>query len=295
VEQTYITGNDDAVKQDYIDFFPNASGSVAFNDSQNLSFSYNRRIQRPPFRYINPAITYSDQFTTWQGNPLLQPSISDNLNFAFSQMFKKQLFVFRTGGSIVTNGFSGTSSVDSSRVTRGTEVNGLNNKSWNGSLYVRLHITPWFEIQAYDNVSYAYYGFAPGINIGSVSGATNNLWGLLRFKFWKNTSLDVSGWYNTEHVNPSGTNLPVGALYASIRKTFLKDKLTVSLAGNDILNSMKWRWTTDNPGIQTMGSWHGDNRYVTLTFSYRFNLHYPEEQKQKEEDEEHPGEDAGKG
>jgi outer membrane receptor protein involved in Fe transport len=292
-EHTFITANDDAVNRSYIDFFPSASGSVAFNDTQNLSLSYNRRIQRPPFRYISPAITYSDQFTTWQGNPLLQPSLADNLSLAYSHTYKKQLFVIRTGASFVSDGFTGTSTVDSNRVTRGTEVNGLSSKAWNGSLYMRLHITPWLEAQTYYNVSYTYYGFAPGVNLNPVSGATNNFWGLLRFKFWTNTTFEISGWYNTHNVNPSGTSLPVGALFASIKKTFLKDQLSVSISGNDLLNSMKWRWTNDNPGIQTTGSWQGNNRYATVTISYRFSLHNAEEQKKKEEDEEHTGDGKG--
>ena len=293
-EQTYITGNDDAVHKDYIDFFPNANAAVAFNDTQNLSVSYNRRIQRPSFRLINPAITYSDQFTIWQGNPLLQPSLSDNISLAYSHTYKKQLFVFRTGGSFVNNGFTGTSTVDSDRITRGTEVNGLTSKSWNGSLYVRLRFTSWFEAQVYDNVSYTFYGFTPGVNLNPISGTTDNLWGLLRFKFWKNTTFEVSGWYNTHNVNPSGTNLPVGAMFASLKKTFLKDQLTVSIAGNDLVNSMKWRWTNENPGLQSTGSWQGNNRYVTVTISYRFSLHSNEEKKPKE-DEDEDRTDGGKG
>ncbi len=88
IEQTYINGNYNTISKDYVDFFPNCNMAVAFNDTQNLSLAYNRRIQRPPFRYINNAIDYSDQFTTWQGNPLLQPSYSNNINLAYSHHIK---------------------------------------------------------------------------------------------------------------------------------------------------------------------------------------------------------------
>ena len=97
--------------------------------------------------------------------------------------------------------------------------------------------------------------------------------------------LEVSGWYNTRSVKPQGANLAVGAMYASIKKSFLKDHLTVSLAANDILNTMKWRWTEDNTGVSSYGSWQGTNRYLMITISYRFGSHDLEERKLKEENE----------
>jgi len=284
-EQTYISSGYSAINKDYIDFFPSANTSFAFNDTQNLSFSYSRRIQRPPFRYINNVITYTDQFTYTQGNPLLQPSFSNNLSIAYSHVIRKHMFVLKAGGSIVNDGFTGISTVDSNRITRSTEVNGANSKSMNASLYVKLHLTNWWDAQVYYNFSYTYYGFTQGINLNPISGPSNNLWGSLRFKFWKNTSLEVSGWYNTHSVTPQGGNLPVGAMYASLKKSFLKDHLTVSLAGSDLLNTMKWRWTTANTGIQTYGSWQGTNRYLMITVSYHFGTHDLEERKLKEENE----------
>ena len=129
IEQTYINGNDHAISQDYVDFFPSASMAFVFNDTQNLSISYTRRIQRPPFRFINNAITYTDQFTIWQGNPLLQPSFSNNINLAYSHSILKHYFSLKAGGTFVTNGFTGIATVDSNRITRSTEVNGVNSKS----------------------------------------------------------------------------------------------------------------------------------------------------------------------
>ena len=294
LEHTYINGNYNSINKDYLSFFPNATVATAFNDTQNLSLTYNRRIQRPPFRFINSAITYTDQFTTWQGNPLLQPSYSNNISLAYSHSFNKQLFVFRAGGTFVDNGFTNITSVDSNRIAHGTEVNGANSRACNFSLYTKLHITKWWEAQAYYNFSYTYYGFTEGLNLGSTSGGTNNLWGLLRFTFWTNTTLDISGWFNTHNVTPQGGTLPVGAMYASIKKAFLNDHLTVSLAGNDILNSMKWRWTQENTGIESNGSWQGVNRCLMITLTYRFSSHDFEDKKEREEHD-HTDEEGGKG
>ena len=285
IENTFITSDYSGLNKNYIDFFPSANAGFALNDTQNFSISYSRRIQRPPFRFINNAITYTDQFTTWQGNPNLQPSYSNSVNVAYSNSILKHMFVLKAGGNFVSNGFTGVNTVDSNRIARGTEINGVNSQSCNVSAYVKLHLTNWWEAQVYYNFSYTHYDFTPGLNLSALAGGTNNLWGSLRFKFWTNAAFEVSGWYNTRSINPQGANLPVGALYASLKKSFLKDQLTVSFAANDIVNSMKWRWTTEDTGILSTGSWQGTNRYLMITLSYRFGTHDLEERKLREENE----------
>ena len=256
---------------------------ITFNDTQNLSVSYNRRIQRPPFNYINSQLIYSDPYTTWQGNPLLQPSFSDNLSLAYSHSVGKHIFVLRAGGTIVSNGFTNISSYDTIRkITEGTEVNGIYSKACNASLYMRFHVTNWCEAQAYYNFSYTYYGFAQGVNLNSNSGGTNNLWGMMRFKFWTNAALEVSGWCNTRSFSAQGYTLHVGSMNASIKKSFMKDHLTVALSANDILNTMKWQWTQENAGIQSTGSWQNASRYLMMTLSYHFGTRDFEERKEKE-------------
>lgn len=290
-EQTYINGNDHSVDKDYINFFPSASTSVAFNDTQNLSVSYNRRIQRPPFNYINNQLIYSDPYTTWQGNPLLQPSFANNLSLAYSHSVGKHLFVLRAGGTIVNNGFTNIATVDTATlVTHGTEVNGVNSKACNVSFYMRLHLTSWWEAQGYYNFSYTYYDMAPGINLSSNAGGTNNIWGMMRFKFWTNAAFELSGWCNTRSFSAEGYTLPVGSMNASIKKSFMKDHLTVALSANDILSTMKWQWVQENEGIQSTGTWQNASRFLMMTLSYRFGTRDFEERK---ENEAHEGENGG--
>ncbi len=202
--------------------------------------------------------------------------------------------MLKAGGTFVNNGFASVSTVDSNRISHGTEVNGANSKAANGSLYVKLYLTSWWDVQTYYNYTYTYYGFTPGVNLNPVAGGSSNFWGSMRFRFWKNAMLEVSGWANTRAVNPEGYNLPVGSVNASLKKSFLKDHLTISIAANDIFNSMKWQWTQANTGILSSGSWIGTNRYVMFTFAYRFGSHDLEERKQKEENERIGGE-GGKG
>ena len=56
--------------------FPNFILSKSFG-AKSLKFSYNRRIQRPSLRFINPYSNRVDRRNVSLGNPFLDPEISD--------------------------------------------------------------------------------------------------------------------------------------------------------------------------------------------------------------------------
>ena len=269
-EYSYINSNTGSVNKSYPGLFPSASINYAINDTQNLSISYSRRVERPQFSQINNSISYIDQYTTWQGNSYLQPAYSNIITASYSINVGKHMFSFDAGGNFQNGVFVETSRVDTQRITRGGTINGGTSTNFNLTFFCKLHLTKWWELQTNNTYTYSAYGYQAGVNLAPISGSSYNLWASTDFKFWKNTMLNISGWFNTRAVNNQGANLPVGVLNASIKKSFLKDRLTVSLAGNNILNTMKWRWITYNDGLQTTGSWQALNRNLMVTLTYKF-------------------------
>jgi len=284
---TYIESNDNAVYQSYPGLFPSGSANATINDTQNVSISYSRRVQRPQFRQINNTITYIDQYTTWQGNPLLKPAYSNVITANYTIHAGKQMFSFDAGGNFQNGVFIQTSQIDSSRVTHQTVANGGSNKMFNLSFYCKLHITKWWDLQVYNNYSYKDYGYEPGVNVSAISGSVYNLWSATDFTFWKGMALDFNGWFNSHGVNAQGVSLPIGVINASLKKSFLKKKqLTVSLAANNMLNTMEWRWINNTPGLETQGSWQNFNRTLMITLTYKFGSNEkPNEKKEMEENE----------
>lgn len=287
---TYIKSNDNNVYQGYPDIFPSGSINYSINDTQNVSLSYSRRVQRPQFRQINNTITYIDQYTTWQGDPLLKPSYSNILSANYTIHVGKHMFSFDVGGNFQNGSFIQTSTIDSERISHQTVVNGGSNKIFNLSFYCKLHITTWCDFQAWNNYTYKDYGYEPGVNLSSIKGSQYNLWSSVDFKFWKDMVFNINGWFNSRSVNSQGTSLPVGVLNASIKKPFLKNKLIVSVAANNILNTQEWRWINYTPGLETQGSWQNFNRYVMVTLTWKFGVNdNRNERKGQEENEQLKG------
>ena len=93
-EQTNYTATSITInetdKKSYFNVFPTLFAFYKYNDKNTFSASYGRRIQRPSYQSLNPFINYIDPYTIFQGNPYLQPSLSDN--FEVKHSFKNMLF-----------------------------------------------------------------------------------------------------------------------------------------------------------------------------------------------------------
>jgi outer membrane receptor for ferrienterochelin and colicin/5-hydroxyisourate hydrolase-like protein (transthyretin family) len=75
-------------KNDYFNLFPSAIFSQTIKGKTTLKLAYNRRVQRPSLAYLNPFRNEANQFSVFQGNPSLDPELSDNLEFGYSTFIK---------------------------------------------------------------------------------------------------------------------------------------------------------------------------------------------------------------
>ncbi len=271
-EHTYIGSNNSGVNRNYLSLFPSASlnGVLGKEKNQNLSLSYSRRVERPAFQQINNTVTYFDQYSTWQGNPYLRPAFSHILSLEYNITIKKTMLSISSENSFTDGLFTESSAVDSNRVTRGSVRNGSKSTTIGGGFYIKSDLTKWWSIQMNHYVAWQKFDYKAGINTGAVTGAWYNLWTSMDFKFWKNTIFNINGWFNSGDVSPQGRSKPCGAMNASIKKSFLKDRLTVSIVGQNILNTMKFGWYVNTANLHTNGSWQNFNRAVYVTLTYRF-------------------------
>lgn len=77
MEKTWGEGieqlTDDRHKKDYIDWFPSVSLQQQVNNDYQIEYGYNRRITRPQYEFLNPQLFYIDPYNYGEGNPDLQP------------------------------------------------------------------------------------------------------------------------------------------------------------------------------------------------------------------------------
>lgn len=86
---------DSLVSRNYLKWLPSFSASYAFNKSNELSFSYSRKITRPVFSQLNPFRFYFSPLNYWIGNPYLQPSFTNQIKATYR--YKNWVTAFTIG------------------------------------------------------------------------------------------------------------------------------------------------------------------------------------------------------
>lgn len=78
-------------RSEYGKLFPTAYLTYKPGSTHTVSLSYSKRINRPNFRAINPFRYYTNPYTYSTGNPLLQPSLTHNIELTW--LYKSYLSV----------------------------------------------------------------------------------------------------------------------------------------------------------------------------------------------------------
>src|SRR5690606_20415030 len=87
----YTRTEDDIEIPAYGVLVPSVNVSKTFQNNNTLKASYNRRIQRPSIRYLNPNIQRSNNLDVTVGNPELAPEYTNNFEVSYSTLIKSVL------------------------------------------------------------------------------------------------------------------------------------------------------------------------------------------------------------
>lgn len=79
----HTNNKSDTITRKYINFSPAISVGYKAGEAHNLSLAYSRRIDRPAYPDLNPFIYLLDELSYWQGNPYLQPQLTDRASVQY--------------------------------------------------------------------------------------------------------------------------------------------------------------------------------------------------------------------
>jgi len=106
----------------YHNFFPSAFLNYQISEESTISINYSKRIARPRDRFINPFSNYTSNVNIFQGNPNINPSLTDAVELGYMTKWNrvslsssvyfnntKDVFTFirRPNGDIVTSVVNG--------------------------------------------------------------------------------------------------------------------------------------------------------------------------------------------
>ncbi|MCA6447845.1 MAG: TonB-dependent receptor family protein, partial [Chitinophagaceae bacterium] len=237
--------------------------------NNNVGVNYGRRIRRPDYESLNPFVEFLDRYTYEQGNPLLRPQISDNieLTHTFKGFLSTTLNYSQTNDIIqqvlIQDNSNNTTFIKQDNIASqrqvGLSVNAYNQytKWWSGNIYVN----------AFYNKFNGLINNAP-VTLDATSVMANIS---QQFKFKKGWSAELSGFARTRALESIFNIGAFGVMNVGVGKQVMHNKGSIRLNVRDILWSQKISGYTKYDNVDANFRQVQDSRVVNLSFTYRFS------------------------
>ncbi len=273
------------VTQSYLSLFPNASVGYQLYDDWKLSLSYNRRIERPDYQTLNPAIRYLDPLTLETGNPSLRPQYADNIELGqtFFKTAQLSLGYSRVRNAMLYN----VQQEPGSLIAKYTTLNAPPRNNFYGSLAFPLPLPKWWQNY---NVLFAnmtkYNGQLEGQDyrekLVSLGFSSNNSISLPA-KF----TLEVNGWYDGGGLYGTLRYKPLGELSVGFSKQLLNERLTLGCSVSDVFRTTRYISTETSARDGSYFSYsRGETRIFKMSLTWRFGRGQGGKQEEDSADEE---------
>lgn len=279
----------------YNNVFPSATVNYEFSESSSVSLSYSKRINRPRGRFLNPVSSLSSNINIFQGNPDIDPSLTDAIDLGYLKKWNKLTFNTSAYINVTNDAFqfirkeSGLF-VDGVPVILSTPIN--LSKEYRAGFEFNLNYTPykWWRLNGNFNAfrnetqgDYSYVDYLGNTISQNFDNVALTWFARINSKITLPYKIDwqTNGTYNAPQSNAQGKSLGVASMNLAFSKDILKDKGTIALNVSDVFNSRKRIMETNIPNVVSSYSemqWR--ERQVMLTFTYRFNKQKNERDRQ---------------
>lgn len=259
-----------------LDVFPSLTLTKFFPDNSQLQLVYGRKIDRPRFNSLNPYPFNRDIYQTTYGNPDLQPSYTDIIEFKASKPIEKNYanlnVFFRHGTDLIQT----IRTIDSIYTTTTFINNGYMNE-YGADGGINLNFADFYYTSIYGGINKkifsddslnalsnrVYYYF-------NISGGYSN-----PLLFSINFSVYHSGpRYSPYNISDSFTSIYIGA-----SKSFFDEKLYISMNISDPFKKSSFENRYIHDGYEQFSSYMGGySQTISLNISYRFG-NYDENRK----------------
>ncbi len=273
-EQTNSAGElvttNNTFNKNYFDVFPSAVLSAKLGMSQQIQFSYSRRINRPTMQALNPFRFIIDPINSFQGNPELQPEYINSFELSYIQYtpfgFLTPSLFYRNSDNMIARS---RDLLDSIRTV--TTFNNYENVQAYGLELV--FNTNFFKIWSLNgSVSY-YRSIIDAENLQQGFKNDNYTWGTRlssTVKLPEIVDLQMTYFYSGIRYVAQGTIEPFQSFDVVLKRGFMENRFDVALKFADIFNTLKFNINLDDPGFYQSFTRKRDTQNVSLIFTYRF-------------------------
>ena len=276
-EYTDLTGESITINQtnksNYFKLFPTLYVQYSPNDNHQFGVTYGKRISRPNYSSLNPFRFYFSDYSFFEGNPMLRPTISHNfeLQYTLYKSYNIELYYGEKVDYITEVSYQ--NNIDNS--LRFSAVNVPTKKGFGLNFSTNFTLSDRWNFYTEHSVYNDENSIVAQENNGQL--IMNDLWGYygyysMSYQFLKDKSLsaEMNFFMVTDGIQGSLQIEGSEDLSLGITKKILDNKASISLRISDVLRSQIIRITTN---YLDQNNYFIDNRetqYIRIGFKYNF-------------------------
>jgi len=266
----YRLGNGSDFTTDYGSLVPTANLSYSLSPTSNIGLAYNMRISRPGISYLNPYVDRSNPNALSYGNSALDVEKAHNLSLVYNLFTSKLMLNLNIHHNFTDNAISQYSFYDGSLMNT-TYGNIVKRHQTGMNAYVNWLVAP--KTRLFMNGSVNYTDMRSNELDASSSGWTTNLMGGLQQTLPWDLKLSAYLITSSKTYTLQGWSSGFNMCTASLSKSLLKDKLTLSLSAMAGLNdggNLKMESYSSGTGFDSHQDMEIPMSGVTFNVTYTF-------------------------
>ena len=305
---TLLTNNTSFGNSYPLSLFPSLNFTHQIDQSQDLQFSFARKINRPNFFQILPFVDYTDSLNISKGNPGLIPEFTNSLELNYQKTLRGNHSILISGyykqsNNLITRyQIKEASAVPDKDILINTFINANSSKAYGMEFTARNPIYKWLEVTT--NLNF----FNSSINSSNLEQNLNNsLWSFFgkinaNIKMPSNFTLQLTGDYRGKSILPQtsgggrsgaggnwggggggggwggfvqttaqGYVKPNYGVEFALKKDILKEKRgSITLSMSDVLRTKVFGSYSESVYFTQVNSRRRDWQVFRLNFNYRF-------------------------
>lgn len=269
--------------------FPSLFLNKKLTENDELQLNYTRRIRRPDFWRMNPFVDINDPLNLRQGNPGLTPEFTNSFELNYNKTYTGGNFLgvvyYRYTTDEITQ-YSDTitaeqyqrlnnAAVDPNAILN-TFINANSEHNWGAELTLQQKFGNNFDITP--TMNFQYTKVNAKVEETDLSNEGFNWEGKLTANYkisspspvWNKLGFQVIGEYESPEVIPQGKRKERYSVDMALRKDFLDNKASVTIAVNDVFNSHRFGAIYDTESFYQDFYRRRNIRSAKVTFTWKF-------------------------
>lgn len=257
-------------KNNYWNLFPTFYAQYTTESKHEFGFSYGKRITRPFYSWLNPAKSYFNLFSYYQGDPKLKATITHNLNFTYSwKEWNLDLYYRKEINPSMEISFQEHST--NHLIYYFTNIE--KGQAFGLSLYKNFQVKPWWSVVMSENLEHNenyFKGVDDIVYKNKVWNWVSNIstsFTLDKTSDWK---MEVGHKYYSPGIQGTFRISNSWSAYFVMNRKFFNKKLEASFIFNDIFRSTQEKISTKYANQDNYFLDYRDTQGFTLSLKFNF-------------------------